>query len=168
MTIQDLLSTPEQATGIDRVGDPLHARVTGLFDGHPTAAGILRGRWLGHPVHPGVVSIPIGAWTAAVTLELALRDHRAARRLIGLGLVCVPIAVATGWADWSVRGDRDRRAGLVHAAGNTVASLAMLRSYRLRATSTGARAQAWSLVGLTVAGLSGALGGHIAFGGDES
>ncbi|MFD4293288.1 DUF2231 domain-containing protein [Rhodococcus sp. NPDC058505] len=168
MSIDELLRAPERATGLDRVAVPLHRRLTRVADRNPAAAAVLRGRWVGHPVHPAVVALPVGAWTAAVVLEMVLRDHHAARRLIGLGLVCVPVAVATGWADWSVRDERDRRAGLVHAAGNTLGTLAMLRSYLLRSGSAGARAQAWSVAGLAVVGVSGTLGGHIAFGGGSA
>ncbi|MFF0813609.1 DUF2231 domain-containing protein [Rhodococcus sp. NPDC003318] len=163
MTVRDLLSRPDSVTGLDRVGDPLRDRIAGLLDRHPVVAGLLRGSWLGHPVHPALVTLPVGSWTAAVVLDLTLRDHRAARRLIGVGIAAFPVAAVTGWADWAARGDRDRRAGLVHAGANVVAAGAMLRSFRLRRNSAGLRAQAWSGLGLAVATASAALGGHIAY-----
>lgn len=165
MNVHQLLETPESVTGLDRVGDPLRDRIAGVLDRNRAVSALLRGEWLGHPVHPALVALPIGSWTAAVTLELSLRDHRAARRLIGLGLVTFPPAAMTGWADWAARDERDRRVGLVHAVANAVAAGAMFRSFRLRKQSAGGRAQAWSTVGLAVAGAAGALGGHIAYGG---
>src|SRR5690349_9067538 len=47
----------------------------------------LRGLWLGHPVHPVLVQVPIGAWTSAGVLDLLPGESRAARRLVALGLV---------------------------------------------------------------------------------
>lgn len=164
MTIRELLSAPESVSALDRISNPLQDRILRTLGRRP--AGVLRGSWLGHPVHPMLVTVPLGAWTAAVVLESTLRDHHAARRLIGLGLIGVPPALVTGWADWSVRDDRQRRAGLVHAVGNTVAVAAMLASFRRRKDAPDLRAQALSWFGLAAAGLSGALGGHIAFGKD--
>ncbi|SEL01025.1 DUF2231 domain-containing protein [Rhodococcus maanshanensis] len=162
MNVRELLGVPESVDALDRISVPLQQRVGGILDNGP-AAGLLRGSWLGHPVHPMAVTVPVGAWTAAVVLETVLRDHRAARRLIGLGLAGAPLAVATGWADWAVRDDTDRRAGLVHAVGNTMAASAMLVSFRLRKRGPSVRAEAWSWAGLAAAAASGALGGHIAF-----
>lgn len=163
MTVKELLSAPESVAALDRVSIPLRARILRLLDDRP-AASVLRGSWLGHPVHPMAVTLPMGAWTAAVLLETVRRDHRAARRLIGLGLLAVPPALATGWADWSLRDDAQRRAGLIHAAGNGAAAMAMAISFRRRRTGPDLCAQAWSWFGLAAAGASGALGGHIAFG----
>jgi len=36
-----------------------------------TVANLLYGTWLGHPLHPALVAIPTGAWTAAVALDAA-------------------------------------------------------------------------------------------------
>src|SRR5215211_4003885 len=44
----------------------------------------LVGTWLGHPLHPAVVALPIGAWTSALALDFA-GEERAADLLIGLG-----------------------------------------------------------------------------------
>jgi uncharacterized membrane protein len=30
----------------------------------------LQGKWLGHPLHPALVHIPVGAWTAALIFDL--------------------------------------------------------------------------------------------------
>lgn len=165
MSIHDLLDRPATLEQLDQVADPIHARLTRVLDSNPAVAGLLRGDWLGHPVHPLAVTVPIGAWTSAVVLETALRDHRATRRLIGLGLVGVPFAAWTGWADWSARDTAERRAGLVHVAGIAVAVLAMANSLRLRKKGPSVRAELWSIVGLTAAGAAGALGAHISFGG---
>ena len=164
MRIRELLRVPEAFEPLDRVADPVGKRITRLTGAHPSAAGILQGRWLGHPVHPVVVAIPVGAWTAAVALETVLRDHAAARRLIVLGVAFVPLSVITGWSDWVQRDRTERRTGIVHAAGNTAATLAMLASLRQRRRGHRGRGEVCSVLGLTLATASGTLGGHIAFG----
>lgn len=167
MTLRELLQTPGTVEALDRVADPIRQRVVPLLERNPRVTGVLRGRWLGHPVHPMLVTTPVGAWTAAVTLETVRRDHVAARRLIALGVAVVPLAVLTGWADWAHRDRDDRRAGIVHAAGNTAATLAMVASLRQRRRGRTGRGQWYSALGLTLAAASGALGGHIAFAGDD-
>jgi hypothetical protein len=34
-------------------------------------ANLLHGTWLGHPLHPALINVPIGSWTLAVALDLA-------------------------------------------------------------------------------------------------
>ncbi|MFE3289188.1 DUF2231 domain-containing protein [Rhodococcus sp. NPDC059234] len=165
MSIRSALGRAESVAALDPVGDALRDRIQRGVDDRPIA-GILRGAWLGHPVHPMTVTAPLGAWTSSLVLDIVFRDHVAARRMIGFGLVTVPPALATGWADWSLRDAAQRRAGLIHAAGNTVAALLMLASYRRRKASPGFRAGLLSVLGLGAAGAAGALGGHIAFAGN--
>ncbi|TQF68316.1 hypothetical protein FK531_14555 [Rhodococcus spelaei] len=167
MSIRDVLGRAESVTALDPVSDALRTRVLRGLDDRP-AAGLLRGSWLGHPVHPAMVAVPLGAWTSSLVLDIVFRDHLAARRMIGFGLIAVPPALATGWADWSLRDAPQRRAGLIHAAGNTVAVVLMLASYRRRKAAPGFRASALSVLGLGAAGAAGALGGHIAFSADAS
>ena len=31
---------------------------------------ILQGKWLGHPLHPAIVHVPIGLWTVACQLDV--------------------------------------------------------------------------------------------------
>ena len=47
----------------------------------------LHGTWLGHPLHPALVAIPVGSWSAATYLDLlgGNRHREAARRLVGMG-----------------------------------------------------------------------------------
>src|SRR5215469_16724105 len=55
-----------------RVAAPLDAVLNRLFQ---TAALrplklVLNGSWLGHPLHPLLTDVPIGAWTVAILLDL--------------------------------------------------------------------------------------------------
>ncbi|MFC4604360.1 hypothetical protein [Rhodococcus kronopolitis] len=94
MSIRDMLGRAETVSALDTVGDAMQTRILrGLAD--RPVAGILRGTWLGHPVHPMTVTVPLDAWTSSLVLDLVFRDHVAARRMIGFSLLTVPPALAT-------------------------------------------------------------------------
>ncbi|MFL6119945.1 MAG: hypothetical protein ACJ73U_10060, partial [Actinophytocola sp.] len=122
----------------------------------PRLRRALRGEWLGHPAHPIVVTVPIGAYVSAAVLDLFPGSRAAARRLVGLGLLATPVAVGLGLADYAELNVRQRRVGLVHATANAVASVCFTTSYL-------SRSRKWGLLGLAAMGAGGALGGHLAY-----
>jgi nitrite reductase/ring-hydroxylating ferredoxin subunit/uncharacterized membrane protein len=121
---------------------------------------VLHGTWLGHPLHPVLVQVPVGAWLSASIMDLARGDERAPRLLVATGLLAAVPAALAGAADWSEQHEQQMRVGIVHAAGNVVAiglygaSLAP-RDPRL--------SRALRLAGLAAVSASGLLGGHISF-----
>jgi nitrite reductase/ring-hydroxylating ferredoxin subunit/uncharacterized membrane protein len=121
---------------------------------------VLHGVWLGHPLHPMLVQVPVGAWLSASVLDFARGDERAARLLVATGLVAaVPTALA-GAADWSEQHEQQMRVGIVHAAGNVVA----LGLYGASLAPRDPRlSRALRLTGLAAVSASGLLGGHISF-----
>src|SRR5438105_9531268 len=66
----------------------------------------LHGTWLGHPLHPVLTDVPIGAWTAAATLdayELSTGDETfapGADIAVGVGLLGAVGAAMSGLNDW--------------------------------------------------------------------
>lgn len=123
----------------------------------------LHGRWLGHPVHPMSAQVPIGSWTSAALLDLLGGGQRAARTLVGVGLLsALPTALA-GWVDWSELKKPQLRVGLVHASLNATAVVLYTGSFaaRLRGRETPGRALGFA--GLTAAAAGGALGAHLAY-----
>ena len=153
----------EDATALDAPVGALEPSVRALF-GTGTRASVLRGDWLGHAVHPLLTDVVVGAWTSATVLDLfGARDSpEPAKRLIGIGLLAVGPTAWTGWAEWSAVGPREKRVGLVHAVTNGLAIGIYTASWvaRLRGRhDTGARL---ALIGATVAGVAGYLGGHLA------
>src|SRR5919108_5990774 len=113
----------EQQHWLDGVADPLQMAVTALF-----AAGgqfgrrvrdFLHGTWLGHPLHPLLTDIPLGAWTTALLLDaLGTRRRgfsRAADHAIGVGLAGGVAAAVTGLTDWQHTRGGDPRLGVTHA-----------------------------------------------------
>ena len=52
----------------------------------PALKDFLHGTWLGHPLHPVLVQVPIGTWTSAGMLDAIPAMRPAATMLIGTGV----------------------------------------------------------------------------------
>ncbi|OEV13675.1 (2Fe-2S)-binding protein [Streptomyces nanshensis] len=126
---------------------------------------ILHGHWLGHPVHPLLVQIPIGTWLSAAVLDLipGKRRHYAPAMLIATGLGAAAPAALTGWIDWAELRKPQMRVGLVHALVNSTAILLYASSLGARLRGRHLRGRALGYAGLAVVGVGGALGGHLAY-----
>jgi nitrite reductase/ring-hydroxylating ferredoxin subunit/uncharacterized membrane protein len=125
---------------------------------------LLSGTPLGHPAHPMLVELPIGFWTSAMILDFtSLHQRKAARRLVGLGVLSAVPAMVTGLSDWLDTDGAEARVGLVHASVNTAAVTAYAISWWARRRG-GFAGQGWSLAGAATASVGGWLGGHLAYG----
>lgn len=128
---------------------------------------LLHGKWLGHPVHPLLVAMPIGLWAGASLLDF--RDdegsRRAAQRLVGAGLLAVLPTAAAGSADLSQVGafQRPKRVGLVHAMANSATALVYLASWQARRSGDDSRGRRLALLGAGGLAVGGYLGGHLAY-----
>ncbi len=66
----------------------------------------LNGTWLEHPLHPVLTDVPVGAWTAAIVLDLialifGVRNLGvASAAVIALGVVAAIATIITGLMDW--------------------------------------------------------------------
>jgi len=119
---------------------------------------VLHGVWLGHPLHPMLVQVPVGAWLSASVLDFARGDERASRLLVATGLIAAVPAALAGAADWSEQHEQQMRVGAVHAAANMAATGLYAAS-----VAVPARARMLRLAGLAAAGAGGFLGGHLAY-----
>lgn len=126
---------------------------------------LLTGRAIGHALHPVATDLPLGFWTSASLLDLVGGDEAraSARRLVGLGVLTAPAAVLTGWAEWRGSDLPQQRVGVVHAALNASAVAAYAVSWALRPRRHRAGVVA-ALVGASLSGAAGFLGGHLASG----
>ncbi len=80
----------------------------------------LHGTWLGHPLHPALTDVPIGAWACMALLDTVGQED-AADATLAIGILgALPTALA-GAVDWTETGGSVRRTGLVHGLLNTVA-----------------------------------------------
>jgi nitrite reductase/ring-hydroxylating ferredoxin subunit len=91
----------------------------------------LNGTWLGHPVHPAVTDVPVGALTVAALLDLVGQD-RAADIAVATGVAGMAASAATGAADAVDTYDRPRVFATVHATLMTGSLVAYGASLLLR------------------------------------
>jgi nitrite reductase/ring-hydroxylating ferredoxin subunit/uncharacterized membrane protein len=128
----------------------------------------LSGTWLGHPVHPLLISVPIGSWTSAVLLDwLGGTDAEdSADALVAAGLAVAVPTVATGYNDWADTEPASqvvRRLGAVHAALNASAVALFGASLAARRSGARARGRLLALAGFGAVGAGGYLGGHLTY-----
>jgi uncharacterized membrane protein len=128
----------------------------------------------GHPLHATVVTIPIGAWTASIVFDiLALCGVEpdafalAAQWLVAIGVIGALLAAVFGLVDLSnlEAGTKARRTALIHLAFNSAAVVLFVVSFVVRAQSGDPSVWGFvlSLVGLACVGVSGFLGGELAY-----
>jgi nitrite reductase/ring-hydroxylating ferredoxin subunit/uncharacterized membrane protein len=161
--VAGLLDRLERQAELDQVIAPVRSLGQRLV-GSGRRRDVMSGTQLGHAAHPVVVDLPIGFWTSAMVLDVtAPRQRRAARRLVGLGVLAALPAVATGLSDWVDTDGAEARVGLVHATANTVALICYSLSWWGRRRG-GYAGQLWSGAGATAATVGGWLGGHLAYG----
>ena len=150
----------------DSLAEPLQQAIHSLFEqGGETGLqlkDVLHGTWMGHPLHAALTDVPIGAWTAAVLLDL-LGARRSADRAIAVGiLAAVPTALA-GAADWSETYDKPRRMGLMHAFMNTAALGLFGASLAARRSGSRGLGIALSTSGYAIAAVSAWIGGDLVY-----
>ena len=167
------IESAERQTWLDPVADRLQRAVTAVYEaGGQTTRRIrdaLHGTWLGHPLHPVLTDIPVGAWTAASIFDLAARDgdralDRAADAAIGIGLAGAVGAAITGLTDWQHTTSDDRRVGLLHGLLNVSATTLYTVSLALRVRGDRGAARGVAGLGLTIALGAAYLGGHLVYG----
>jgi nitrite reductase/ring-hydroxylating ferredoxin subunit/uncharacterized membrane protein len=161
MTVSGILDRVERLRVLDRVGDPVLRAAHAVFRGR--LADVLRGVWLGHPLHPAAVQVPFGAWTSAAVLDAVPGGTPAATLLIGVGTGTAVPAAVTGVNDWSTLTPEQRRVGLVHAGANAVAVGLYAGSLVARLTGRRALGKRLSYAGLGMVSLSAYVGGHLAY-----
>lgn len=162
----------EEQGWLDPLADRLQEGIHGAFDalgGLGTAAeNTLHGQFLGHPLHPLLVAVPIGAWSAVSVLDLldALGVEgmdRATDWLLGVGLLGAGASVAAGWTDWSKTGGLPRRVGLTHGLLNEGAQFVYLGSLLARRRGHKKLGKLLALGGLGLLVVTGYLGGHLVY-----
>lgn len=157
----------ERSEAVDAVGGPVHNLAINLIR-NGDFKDALSGTWLGHPLHPLMVAVPIGSWISASVLDLTPGDSTvAARRLIAFGaLSALPTALA-GVSDWSDTSGAEQRVGALHAGLNLVAVGLYGGSWVRRRKSSGSKSSRagtlLALAGGAFMGAAGYLGGHLAY-----
>lgn len=167
--MSELAELAAEQEWLDDAGRTIRGAIRGLFEGESgrTVKDVLNGVWLGHPLHPVLTDLPIGAWTMAEVFDAldstngGRRYEDAARVCINVGLVGAAAAAVTGLTDWADTGKGDRRVGLMHGLLNVTATglfltSTLLRRRRRTGAATGISAAGYAFV-MAGAYLGGAL-----------
>jgi nitrite reductase/ring-hydroxylating ferredoxin subunit/uncharacterized membrane protein len=172
MLTERLVRTLGDQESLDAVATPLQEAIRSLFDSAGSAGrevkNFLHGKALGHPLHPALIDLPLGAWTLAAildSLQLAglRRDLGFADTAIKIGLVGAVGAAIAGATDWSETDGRAKRIGLTHGVLNLTATGLYALSLLLRRRSR-SKGIALSMTAFGVVLSSAYLGGHLSYG----
>jgi uncharacterized membrane protein len=129
----------------------------------------------GHPFHPVLVTVPIGAWVSSLVLDIAsmAQDNaalaEASQWLIAIGVIGALLAAVFGLLDLSTipRGTKAFSTGVTHMSLNVLAVVLFAIDYwiRLKQTTQSVPTSGFilSLVGVVLIGASGWLGGKLAY-----
>ncbi len=132
---------------------------------------------LGHPIHPILIPFPIALWTTSFLTDLVFYFHRnnslqlISKFLLAAGCLGAVAAAIPGIIDWlAIRNKEVKRVANWHARLNIIALIVFGVSLYLR-TRAGAPMVGYALripfllsfVGVILIGISGWLGGELAF-----
>jgi uncharacterized membrane protein len=131
-----------------------------------------RAKFLGHPIHPMVIPLPLGLLSGSVAFDLAHRISgddtwgTVATATIGAGIIGGVLAAPFGVIDWAAipDGTRAKRIGSLHGLGNVAVLGLFGASWWLRHEQPQAMETlpfVLSLAGIAVAAGTGWLGGEL-------
>lgn len=156
----------DEMTWLDPLADTMQGAINeAVKAGGPSAQAAkdaLNGRWLGHPLHPALVAVPLGAWTATLVLDL-IGQEDGADVALALGIAGAVGSALAGLADWNDTYGTDRRTGLAHALLNSTALGLNIASLALRRQGARTPGVALSTLSFAIAGMAGYLGGELAY-----
>lgn len=152
-----------------KVARSIHEQVLSAGEPARNVADILHGAWLGHPLHPVLTDVVVGAFSLGGLLDLASvmgggdSARRAADALTTIGVIsAVPTAIS-GLTDFSTIPRGAAGHGLVHGVANNTAFLLYLLSLAARKNGERGKGIALSTAGMAVITAGAYLGGHLVF-----
>jgi nitrite reductase/ring-hydroxylating ferredoxin subunit/uncharacterized membrane protein len=171
--MQDTVNVIERQTWLEPASDTVQR---GLYNavnaggqlGH-RVSDFLNGTWLGHPLHPAVTDVPVGAWTVAFALDGVQMLTKSRRFMAGadaavtIGLVGSAISAVSGLADWQYTVGRARRIGMAHALLNATAAGLYGTSFICRLRSKRKVGQLTGALGFVAVLFSSFLGGDLSY-----
>jgi nitrite reductase/ring-hydroxylating ferredoxin subunit/uncharacterized membrane protein len=174
MASEALIKAVDQQQSLDRLSDQIQPVIRNAFKSAGPVGrevkNILHGTWLGHPLHPALTDVPLGAWTAAFALD-AMESISGRKELgagadvaIAVGLVGAAGAAVTGLTDWSETHGRGRKVGLLHGVLNAGATALYTTSLVLRRKKKRSAGLGFAMLGYAVSSAAAYLGGHLVFG----
>ena len=131
----------KDAKWLDAVADVFGRIIGGLYrlPGTRPLKDLLHGTWpLGHPLHPAVTDLTVGAYTAMVVLDVLTLVAgepglaRAADVVLVLGLATSLVSALSGLTDWNDTYGEERRNGMLHGLVMVAGTAAFVASLALR------------------------------------
>lgn len=164
--LRELPDLTEQFVSLDQLATPLSKLVEVVAPAGSARNEILSGTATGHPLHPPLTDVVVGAWTSALVLDwLGGRgSDRAAQWLVALGVLSALPTATTGLNDWATLDRPTQRLGLVHATTNIVATGLFGASWIARKSGRRISGKMLALAGYGTVTLGAFLGGHLSFG----
>lgn len=169
-----LIDTIANQDWLQTGGDALQPAIVNAFEaGGKTGKqikNVLHGTWLGHPLHPAITDVPVGAWTTAAVLDgMELLGEKkyapGADAAVAVGLAGAVGAAVTGLTDWTGTTKERRKVGLMHGLLNAGAAALYATSLVLRKReSSRGTAIGLSMLGYGIVGFSAYLGAHLVYG----
>lgn len=148
----------KDAKWLDVAAKPFDALMHGVYalPGTGWLKAALHGVWpLKHPLHPAITDFTIGAYSAAVALDLfavITRDATFARAtdfVFVIAFLSSLISILSGLTDWRETYDEEKRTGILHGLIMTTATVLFIVSIALRVgASPDARGVAMILSGV--------------------
>src|SRR5260370_26688351 len=176
MVLQNTLDVIDEQGWLEPASDVVQRATSEALTGGSARRKLdnfLNGTWLGHPLHPVLTDVPVGAWTLTLVLDGA-ESVNGRRELatgadfaLAVGLAGAVGSAVTGLAQWQYTVGRSRRLGLAHALLNVGATALYGASLVLRVRGArGARGagKLTALLGYGVVLYSAYLGGDLVFG----
>jgi nitrite reductase/ring-hydroxylating ferredoxin subunit/uncharacterized membrane protein len=162
----------ERQQWLEPVADRLQRAIGAAYEAGGVAGrrirDFLHGTWLGHPLHPVLTDVPLGAWTVAAAIDALNGDddpaqNRAAETAVTVGLLGAVGAAITGLTDWQHTSSGARRVGLVHGMLNMSATALYAGSLALRLRGSQSVGRRLGGLGFGVALGAAYLGGHLVY-----
>lgn len=167
-----------QAAWADPLGDLMQRIFRAIYGPFPALRDFLHGTWLGHPVHPMLTDIPIGAFIVAFVLDLvglpgqlAAGPSTGSTWAIAIGFVSMLAAALAGYADYIDLSGTSKRVGSLHSTTMLLAAVLYFISLGTRLMwwgpldfSTFTTVSVWTAnVGLLLVLVGSYLGGELVF-----
>ncbi len=179
MSTTDSVSAPADTPPlVERVSDALQNGIKVVIGSNRKPPrrlkSLLNGIVFGHPLHPAITDVPIGAWLLTAIFDIIwlispvanLWAARGALVAVIVGLLGAVGAAVTGLADWSDTYGSERKVGLYHALFNVTATVVYVISLvlRLQANSNESIVGAiLGFIGLASVSFAAYLGGEMVF-----
>lgn len=151
-----------------KVASGIHSAV--LKGGAPTRkiADVLHGTWLGHPLHPVLTDLAVGAWSLGALFDAMAANDRSyeqvADTLTTAGTVAAVPTLITGLTEYSTTQTSAMSTASLHGLSNNIIVVLYYCSIRERRRGNRKKGLRYSNLAIGLAVVSAWLGGHLVYG----